>query len=182
VVAASLIVPAMLLQNILFQHHFPWGRPALIFIGFAAVLALGIVVSLRFQPGLRILRFVTLIPVVLAVGAVLRFQAPALDAYLSTRPLAEEIGRVENGTLPTAVFRATRETEYGLQFYRNQTIARYELAQIPAGEHILVSPHAAYSGIATKVPGRRVSYLGTYAPLNLDYFWVSAPGMGQMNH
>lgn len=181
--AGSLIVPAMLVQDIMLQHHFPWGRPTLIFSGFGAALAAGIILTVRLQPGLRVLRFVTLIPIVLAVGAVLRFQAPALDAYLSARPLAEQIGSMENGTLPTAVFRASREVEYGLHFYRNQSIARYELNQVPEGEHILIAPHDAYAGIASKVSGRRVSYLGTYAPTNMDYFWVAPVGMGHtMNH
>ena len=46
------------------------------------------------------LRFVTLIPVVLAVAAVLRLYAPALDRTLSARPLAVELGKL--GAKPLA--------------------------------------------------------------------------------
>ena len=61
------------------------------------------------------LRFVTLIPVLLSVAAVLKIGAPALDATLSARPLAAEIARIENNPLPLAVLRVSRETEYGQQ-------------------------------------------------------------------
>ena len=43
----------------------------------------------------------------------------------SLRPAARlEINRVDNRSLPVAILRVSRETEYGLHFYRNQTIAR----------------------------------------------------------
>jgi hypothetical protein len=123
---------------------------------------------------LRALRFVTLVPVVLAVAAILRIGAPALDAKLSARPLAAEIKRMENRPIPLAVFKAPRETEYGLAFYQNQVIARYELGQVPSTEHIVVAPSGSQTEVAKRVVGRRVSYLGTLVAQNLDYYWVSA--------
>jgi hypothetical protein len=137
------------------------------------VLAAGMVFTLRSRTGLRILRFVTLIPVVLSVAAVLKIGAPALDATFSARPLAAEIGRIENHSLPLAVFRVSRETQYGLRFYRDQTIPRYELGEIPGTEHLVIAPEGLQTSIATKVGGRRVSYLGSFAPQGLDYYWVA---------
>jgi 4-amino-4-deoxy-L-arabinose transferase-like glycosyltransferase len=172
-VAALPVVAALMMQYIVLQHTLPWGRAAAISLGFAAVLAVGIVITLRGQFGLRVLRFVSLVPVVLAVAAVLRLGAPALDATLSARPLAQEINRVDNRSLPLAILRLPRETEYGLQFYRNQSIPRYELGQIPEGEHLLVAREGWQKNIAKWTTGRRVTYLGSFAAQGFDYYWVA---------
>jgi hypothetical protein len=103
----------------------------------------------------------------------LRLGAPALDTTLSARPLADEISRVERTRLPLAVFRVSREVEFGLAFYRNQSIFRYGSGEIPAFEHLLVAPEGAQVEVAKLVPGRRVSYLGSFAPQGLDYYWVA---------
>jgi hypothetical protein len=119
------------------------------------------------------LRFVTLVPVVLVVAAVLRLGATALDSTLSARPLAAEISRVDTKALPLAVLQVSRETEYGLQFYRNQSIVRYQLGQAPFGEHLLVAPEGLRAEIERRALGRRVSYLGSFAAQGLDYYWVA---------
>lgn len=173
VVAALPIVPALMIQYILLQHRLPWGKAAAISFTFAAVLAIAIAITLRTRLGLSVLRFVTLVPVVLVLAAVLRLGGPALDSTLSTRPLASEISRLETKTLPLAVFHASRETEYGLAFYRNQAIARYERGEAPAGEHLVVAPEGSQTAVAKEVTGRRVSYLGSFAPQGLDYYWVA---------
>ncbi len=172
-VAALPVVAALMMQYIVLQHTLPWGRAAAISLGFAVVLAVGIVITLRGQFGLRVLRFVSLVPVVLAVAAVLRLGAPALDATLSARPLALEINRVDNRSLPIAILRLPRQTEYGLQFYRNQSIPRYELGLIPDGEHLLVAREGWQKHIAKWTTGRRVTYLGSFAAQGLDYYWVA---------
>ncbi len=173
VVAALPVIAALMMQYLVFQHRLPWGRATAISAGFAAVLAVGIAITLRRPMGLRVLRFVTLVPVVLAVAAVLRIGAPALDATLSARPLAQEINRVDNRTLPLAILRISREAEYGLHFYRNQKIARYEAGEVPAGEHLLVTPEGWQKNIAKWTPGRRVTYVGSVAAQGLDYYWVA---------
>ena len=172
-VAASPVVAALMMQEIVLQHTLRWGRAAAISAGLAVVLAAGIAVTLRSQFGLRVLRFVTLVPVLLAVAAVLRLGTPTLDATLSARPLSQEINRVDNRSLPLAILRLSRETEFGLQFYRNQSIARYELGQIPNGEHLLVAREGWQKNIAKWTAGRRVTYLGSYAAQGLDYYWVA---------
>src|SRR5947208_1819029 len=163
---------AMMLPFILFQHRIPWNRWAAVSFAFAAVLAIGIALTLRAPAGLRMLRLVTLVPVVLAVAAILRLGAPSLDATLSARPLAEQITKADNRRLPLAVLLTSRETEYGLQFYRNQTIARYELGQVPSGEHLVVAPEGLRRGVEKRAAGRRVTYLGSFAAQGLDYYWV----------
>jgi 4-amino-4-deoxy-L-arabinose transferase-like glycosyltransferase len=180
-VAATPVVSALMIQYIVLQHRLPWGKAAAISFIFAAVLAIGIAATLRAKLGHEALRFVTLVPVVLAVAAVLRLGSPALDSTLSVRPLANEISHLENKPLPLAVAHVSRETEFGLAFYRNQIIARYDSGQVPPGEHLLVAPEGSQTAIAKQVAGRRVSYLGSFAPQGLDYYWVSAVGM-QMGH
>ncbi len=172
-VAASPVIAALMLQSIVLQHRLRWGQATAISFGLAAALAAGVALTLRGRFGLRVLRFVTLVPVVLAVAVMLRLRSPLLDVTLSTRPLSQEISRVDNQTLPTAILRLPRETEYGLQFYRNQTIARYELGQIPNGEHLLVAREGWQKNIAKWTIGRRVTYLGSFAPQGLDYYWVA---------
>jgi 4-amino-4-deoxy-L-arabinose transferase-like glycosyltransferase len=171
--AALPIIPAMMLQYVVLQHRIAWGQAALISYGFAFVLAIGLAVTLRASAGLRMLRFVTLVPVLLAVAAVLRIGATALDSTLSARPLAAEISRVDTKPLPLAVLQVSRETEYGLQFYRNQSIVRYELGQAPFGEHLLLAPEGLRAEIERRALGRRVSYLGSFAAQGLDYYWVA---------
>jgi 4-amino-4-deoxy-L-arabinose transferase-like glycosyltransferase len=172
VVASLPVVAALMMQYIVFRHTLPWNRATAISAGFAAVLAIGIILTLRRPLGLRVLRFVTLVPVVLAVAAVLRLGSPSLDATLSARPLAQEINRVDNRSLPLAIFRLSRETEYGLHFYRDQKILRYESGEIPLGEHILITKEGWQKNVAKWTPGRRVTYVGSYAEQGLDYYWV----------
>ncbi len=181
IVASAPIIPAVMIQYIILQHRFPWEKVGAIRFAIAAGLAIGIVVTLRTRLGLGALRFVTLVPVLLAVWALLG-GAPVLDSTLSVRPLANEISQLENKPLPLAVSGVSRETEYGLAFYRNQVIDRYELGQIPSGEHLVLAPEGWQTAIARQVAGRRVSYLGSFAPQGLNYYWVAADGMGGMSH
>jgi 4-amino-4-deoxy-L-arabinose transferase-like glycosyltransferase len=174
IVGALPIIPAMMLPFIIFQHRVPWGNWAEVSVAFAAVLAIGITLTLRAKAGLRMLRLVTLVPVVLCVAAILRLGAPSLDVTLSARSLAGQITKADSRRLPLAVLLVSRETEYGLQFYRNQNIARYESGQVPSGEHLVVAPEGLRKGVEKRAAGRRVTYLGSFAAQGLDYYWVGA--------
>jgi 4-amino-4-deoxy-L-arabinose transferase-like glycosyltransferase len=178
IVAGALIVPALMIAYILQQHRLPWSRATQVSCGLAAILATGVALTLLRSTGLRLLRFVTLIPVVLSVAALLRIGAPVLDDALSARPLLNDIARMEDvkALPPLAVFAVPRETEYGLAFYRNQVILQYLPGQLPPGTHIVVAPQAARSLIAKVLRNRRVSYLGTFQPQKMDYFWVAPAG------
>ncbi len=175
-VAAGPVVAALMLQSIIYQHRLPWNRATAIAIALALALAAGIALTLRGRLGLSVLRFVTLVPVILVMGTVLRFAAPALDATLSARQLAEEISRLDNHTLPLAVLRLPRETEFGLHYYRNQKIARYELGQIPPGEHLLVTQTGWQKNVAKWTTGRRFTHLGNFAAQGFEYYWVADAG------
>lgn len=175
-VASAPIVPAVLIGFAVSQHSLPAGRPMLFGAAIALVMFVAIAVTLISRAGLRMLRFVTLIAVVLAVAAVLKLGTNVIDQKLSTRPLAVELAGVETHKLPIAVYGVSREIECGLAFYRDQVIVRYESGRIPEGEHLLVAPSAWMDNVAKRTTGRRVSFLGHYAPQSLDYFWVAAAG------
>ena len=176
-VAAGLMVPSVLAVYLVTQHRVPMGRALFIALGVAIALCVGIVMTLASWLGLRMLRFVTLIPVVLSVAAVLKLGTVSIDQTLSARPLALELASVETHQLPLAVYGVSREMEYGLTFCRNQTTVRYERDPVPAEEHLLVAPPAWKANVAMKTAGRRVLYLGNYAPQDVDYYWVSAEGV-----
>lgn len=174
--ASALVVPALLIQYWIVCRGVPWGGGTWLACGIALVLAVGIAITLRGKLGLRMLRFVTLIPVVIAVAAVIKIGAPSIDGTLSARPLAEQVAQTETRSLPIAVFGVKRETEYGLAFYRNEIINRYESNQIPREEHLLVVPEGSHDSIVKIVGSRRVTYLGKFDPQGLEYYWVAKSG------
>jgi 4-amino-4-deoxy-L-arabinose transferase-like glycosyltransferase len=175
-VAAAPIIPSVLIAYIITQHRLPAGRPMIAALAVAFVLCAAIALTLVSRLRLRMLRFVTLIPVVLAVAAVLKLGSASIDQTLSARPVAHAIAEAEMHQLPLAVYGVSREMEYGLTFYRNQTTVRYEVGGVPAEEHLLVAPATWKGNVAKQTSGRRVLFLGNYAPQNVDYYWVSAAG------
>jgi len=175
--AAAPIVPALLIAYLITQHRLPGGQPMLVALVVAFALCAGIAVTLVRKTGLRMLRFVTVIPVLLVVGIVLRLGSLALDQTYSARPLASEIAGMETHPLPLAVYHVRRELEYGLTFYRNRLTFNYDWGSVPQEEHLLVAPENSQGEIAKLVAGRRVSYLGHYAAQRVDYYWVAAAGV-----
>jgi 4-amino-4-deoxy-L-arabinose transferase-like glycosyltransferase len=174
--AAAPVVPALLIAYLITQHRFPGGQPMLVALVVAFALCAGIALTLVRKTGLRMLRFVTVIPVLLVVGIVLRLGSVDLDETYSARPLAREITRMETHQLPLAVYHVRRELEYGLTFYRNRLTSNYDWGSAPQEEHLLVAPENSQVEIAKFVAGRRVSYLGHYAAQRVDYYWIAAAG------
>jgi 4-amino-4-deoxy-L-arabinose transferase-like glycosyltransferase len=172
--ACAPIVPALLIAHAVRDHRLPGGQPMLVALAVVFVLCMGIALTLMSRLCLRMLRFVTLVPVVLVVGAVIRFGAVPIDQTLSARPLAAELAGVETHELPVAVCGVSRELEYGLAFYRNQAITRCEFGPLPAEEHLLVAPATWKTEVTKQTTGRHVSFLGHFAPQDVDYYWVAA--------
>ena len=181
IAASALLVPAVMINYLLLERRLPWGTAAAVAGAMALVIAAGMFSTLRTVSGLRVLRFVTLVPVVVGMAAVLRIGGPVVDNEQSARPLALQISTMDSRRLPTAVYRVRREVEYGLAFYRDQAISNYDRGEIPAGEHLVVAPQGRQAEIAARLAGRRVSRLGTFAPQHLDFFWVSEPGAPTMH-
>jgi 4-amino-4-deoxy-L-arabinose transferase-like glycosyltransferase len=169
--SAALVFAALVVQYLVLEHRLPWdaaGVPVTV----AIVIAIAVFVLLvSFNS--RALRLATLVPTILALAIAMRFGALRLDETLSARPVANELASLDSHHLPLAVFLAPRETEFGLAFYRNQVISNYQMRQIPAGEHIVVAAQGFQKSIA-KESGRKVTYLGNFAPQQLEYFYVAA--------
>src|SRR6202008_4770642 len=106
------------------------------------------------------------------VEALIIIGAHTGDQTLSARPVARQLSEMEMKPLAIAVLGVRRETEFGLAFYRNQVVSRYETQQVPPAEHLLVAPEGARNAIVQFVGQRRISYLGNFAPQGLDFYWV----------
>lgn len=171
--SAGLIIPAILISAIVLTHRFPLASGTAILLAIAGGLAgLSTLVLIRY--GTRALRSATLLPVLIAVSAVLRLGAPALDDSLSARPVAQQLIQMKSPTMPIAVFHVRRELEYGLQFYLDRNILRYEQGQVPERDHILVAGHGVKDEIEKNIAGRKALYLGHFSSQRLDFYWVPA--------
>lgn len=169
--AALLVFAALLLRYVLLQHRVEWNQSIL--VPLAVAIAIGIAAaSLLFKTALRGLRLATIVPAVIALALAIRFGAPALDETLSARPVSEALSSLAPRQLPVAVVMVPRETEFGLQFYRNQTIPRYELGQAPSGEHLVVAAQGFRKAFGKNVPGRKIIKLGDFPAQKLEFFYV----------
>ncbi len=131
-------------------------------------------------------RFVTLVPMILAVGFVLRGAAPVLDATQSSRPVAELLEGMDTPDgLPMATFSLNRNTAFGLSFYLNRLVkpyegleispAVYELpAVVPSSAHILVTREGSLPALGVLLPERSLRLLGRYRPQRMEVYEVSA--------
>ncbi len=172
---AALIVPFKLV-------HLEVTMPALIVaVTLAVIGVLSVVVSLRVQ-GLRMLRFTTLIPLLIAYALVLRGTAPMIDVLQSARPVQLTLSETAIGEIPkVAVYDVPRGLEYGLGFYGNHKIASYERNEIPEGEHLVVAAAGSQAELEFRLEGRRVTRVGGFSPQHLDFYLVSGAGGPQSN-
>jgi 4-amino-4-deoxy-L-arabinose transferase-like glycosyltransferase len=172
--AGALIFSALVIPYLVLQRRVAWSIALLAPLIAAVTIAAVMFVSLR-KYGYPALRLITIVPAVLAFGITLRLGGPALDRTLSARPAAVALQMIDPHHLPVAVFWVPRETEFGLQFYRNQPMPRYELGQIPEGEHLVVASEGHEPGVHKRALNRKVTRLGSFAAQKLEYFYVAAP-------
>lgn len=169
-VASALIFPALMIQYFLLDRPAVWGRGAVIpLIATAAVVSVSFV--LLWSGGWRTLRIATLVPAIVVVAVVLRFGAGPIDSKLSARSVVDALSQYDSHHLPVAAFLVPRETEFGLAFYRDQVIPRYELGQVPKGEHMVVAAQGYPQGVS-RAAGRNVVFLQNFAAQKLDLFCV----------
>jgi hypothetical protein len=168
--SAAFIVPFKLLKLPL---------PAKV-IAVAASLAVAtilmLVLTLHSQ-GYRVLRFATLVPVVIAVALTLRGTAPMINLLLSERPVETTLEETEIGRIPDiAVYDVSPAVEYGLAFYRNHPVASYERNEIPAGDHIVIAAAGTQKELQYRMTNRKVVKFGAFPLQHLDFYFVSRPG------
>jgi len=170
VLCGLLIFAGLSAASIAINHRVLWGT--YVAAAIAAVFAIGITAVLLSRAGLRLLRPITMIAVVVGVAAVIRFAAPVIDATQSARPIAESIQAFSHEPVPIALYHINRVQEYGLEFYLNRAAQPYESGNIPAAAHVLVAAQVTQSQVAQLVPGRRVSYLTSIPAQKVDLYWV----------
>ena len=172
ILCGGLVFAALTAAHVVMNHRLTWGVAVYVATGVAGIVALAIVVALRSRAGLRFLRFATLIPVVVGVAAILRLAAPSLDAKLSARPIVRSLQSFSHEAVPVAVYGTKREQEYGLEFYLDRGVERYELSQVPKESHVLVAAEKTQPQFGELLPGRKVSYLTSIPAQNLELYWI----------
>jgi 4-amino-4-deoxy-L-arabinose transferase-like glycosyltransferase len=171
VFAVAPFVPAVFLPYLVLNRPVPVG-PALVVTSLLAfVMALAIGVTLRTM-GVRVLRTVTLVPVVLCVAVLIKLGSPTINTRLSARPVAEELNRVNQEALPLASFDLKRDIAYGLAFYCNCVVTSYDDGRQPEGEHLLVTPVGPDSKIVLPVRDRHIELLGEFPAQGLEFYRV----------
>ena len=180
-VAAALLSPYAIVQ----KGFSPPLSALLVAAGFAAAFFVIIMYSVR-RRGVGTLRFITTAAVILSLAYLLRVVAPATDAVLSARPLAHYIGQMAGAPKEVAVYNLPRGIQYGLAFYRNQPVPRYDgnldgPGEVPAGEHLLLigkvvtdEPRGDIIAMPPGLRGREYSILGPYKPLHVWILRVAA--------
>jgi 4-amino-4-deoxy-L-arabinose transferase-like glycosyltransferase len=170
----GLVLAALASPTVITNRRFLPGTATYVAMAAGIVIALLIIAALRSGAGLRLLRDVTLAAIVIGVAAVLRLTAPAIDAKLSARPIAQTIQSFSHEPVPVAVYGTNREQDYGLEFYLNRPVERYSFGQMPAEAHVLVTSRNSLEGFMPRLPGRKITYLSHLAAQDLDLYYVSA--------
>jgi 4-amino-4-deoxy-L-arabinose transferase-like glycosyltransferase len=178
----ALMAGALLAPWFMLKAPVPQGTRTWVAI-ISGVIAIAVLLVVRYR-GSRALHFITLVPVVLGLVFLLRFAAiPANDAYpyhglivdltQSARPVDAELRRLGVSSGPVAVFNVKRDLEYGLNFYRNQPILRYERDGVPEQDHVVVAKAGSAAAVEALTQPRKVTSIGAFAPQRLEFFKIS---------
>ena len=141
----------------------------------ATAAAIGIAVFLIIRRwGIPQVCNATLIPVLASLIFLLGFHGRDLDLSYSARPLAREIQRLAPDVKPLALEGVKRDMDYGLAFYRNESLIHYSTDGVPAREHILVIRASDASQLDHWLSGRVYKSLFLYDSQGLEVYRVSA--------
>jgi len=173
ILCGSLVFAALSAASIAATHHLSVDNGTYIAVAIAALVAIVIALVLVTRGGLRLVRSATMAAVIVSVAAVIRFAAPVIDSTLSARPVAQAIQSFSRESVPIGVYRMNRITEYGLEFYFNRPVQKYESGEIPAQAHVLVAASGADADFRALVGGRKVSYLAGVPAQKLNLYWVA---------
>jgi hypothetical protein len=133
----------------------------------------GIYLTLR-RTGYRYFQGVTLIPILVIVGVLLRIDGPAVDNFYSARPVAQSLKSLDADRRQVAVFNAKRELRFGLEFYRNQRVSSYNENEVPFAEHLLIAREGTLPQFERLLDGRKVQRIGGFPAQHVEYYLVSA--------
>ena len=170
VLCGALVFAALAAPGIQLHHHLIGDMGAYVAALVAVLVMISMAVALL-RMGLRMLRPVTMIVIVIGVAALLKLAAPAIDASQSSRTVALVIQSFSHEPVPVALFHASRHVEYGLEFYLNRPALRYENGQMPRDGHVLVAPQNSMP--VHELSGRKVTFLTSIPAQKLDLFWIA---------
>lgn len=172
VISAVLLIGAFIVPFKLLHLSLP--KNVLIVAALLAICALAFFTATLISRGYRVLRFATLVPIVIAFALVLRGTAPIIDALESARPVQASLQVTALGQLPDiAVYDVPRGIEYGLGFYRNHYVNNYGRNEIPDKTHIVVAASGTAKELEYRLPQRRVTRIGGWEPQRLDFYLVA---------
>jgi 4-amino-4-deoxy-L-arabinose transferase-like glycosyltransferase len=178
---AGLIVGLFLVFPYFFLQGLPLTMKAkFLATGLSTGLFLLIYATVR-RTGVRFLRVVTIVPVIIILGFVLRVVAPSIDNFYSARPVAADLMAIGADSRPVAVYNAKRELRYGLGFYRNQKVSSYNDKEIPVFQHLLIAKAGSRPEFEQLLKGRQFVPAGKFPAQHLEYYWVSAAMPSQAN-
>ena len=167
----GLVFVALAAAGIQLNHRLAAGTGTYVAFGVSVVIMLGIA-GVLLRMGLRMLRPATMIPIVIGVAALLRLAAPMIDATQSARPVAQSIQSFSHEPVPVVLFHATRQLEYGLGFYLNRPVERFENEQVPSEGHVLVAAQNSKAQFSDLLRGRKLSFLTSIPAQKLELYWV----------
>ena len=158
-------------QYMVYQRLIPAARILVVasVLGIAAGL---MVVLLTRRYGVRVLRLVTMIPLVALLYFLLGRNGRLLDLNYSARPLAREIQQADPNAKVVAEFNVRRDLVYGLAFYRDQQIVSYADGGVPEGEHLVVFPTRDEPLLENYLKGRFTQPLLLYQAQGLSVYRV----------
>jgi 4-amino-4-deoxy-L-arabinose transferase-like glycosyltransferase len=173
IVSAAMLIAAFVVPFKVLHLTLPVN--VLIVASLLAICTLAFFTTTLITRGYRVLRFATLVPVVIAFAMVLRGTAPIIDALQSARTTQAELQMTALGQLPEiAVYDVPRGIEYGLGFYRNHFIDNYGRNEIPDKTHVVVAAAGTEKELEYRLPGRKITRIGGWAPQHLDFYLVAA--------
>lgn len=158
------VVAAVFLAAVLISPQYivnPKARPesqAIWIVTVAAAVAFGITILLVRRRGPDMARATTLAMAVLAVGFVIKIEAPLIDSTQSARPVAEAIEGRGAGRWKVLTYNTRREVEYGLNFYLNRPIDAFTPAAERSGLALaVVVPESAYRQFSEQLAASQLS-------------------------
>ena len=171
-------------QYMVYQRMVPPTPTLLIALAVSTACGVGIVLLTR-RLGLKWIRSLTLVPVMILLFFLLHSNGWLLDANYSARPLAQQIHTVAPDVKLLVTHHIRRDTDYGLCFYRNQPLRHYlqeesatekqsVITGIPNEEHILVIKSNDTAALKRLLPLRHYKLLFLNDWQGLAIYRVSA--------
>lgn len=170
--SAALLIASFIVSFKLLKLALP--RTVIVVAASLAIITIVMYVITLHSQGYRVLRFTTLVPVVIAFSLLLRGTAPMISYLLSERPVQASLSQTEIGRIPDiAVYDVPPGVEYGLAFYRDHPVMNYERNEIPAGDHIVIAAEGSQKELQYRLPGRKVVLFGGFGLQHLDFYLVA---------